>query len=333
MKRNLFVVSSLIIATPLHAFQGKVYIVQKGETLSEIVHRYSSERIYSKHGALKKLLVLNPKIRNPDRVYPGQEITLPVEDELFSATVTSSEPVEAPVPEEPVTKEVTSRAIAEEDVEHAAQVFGGYGFTTLESVDTKNHTTAQLNTKRDVTLGASWNQKWTSSFSSFFTLSIRNLEFLPSTNSKKHLSGSDKTLFGMSAGGISHFGERASLKYSVGYSDQLFLYGINSSTINIDSLALPSSTLEAQYRIYTQGKTSFGVIGGVTYLLGGKSDAYKASSGTAFSTSFYLQRDFNGRALGLNVGYRERKQDTSVVDLREKSVFFNLNYSLPIFER
>jgi LysM repeat protein len=42
------------------------YIVKKGDTLSEIAVRH--------HITLNKLLALNPQIKNPDLIYPGDSI-------------------------------------------------------------------------------------------------------------------------------------------------------------------------------------------------------------------------------------------------------------------
>ena len=42
------------------------YIVKKGDTLSAIAVKY--------HITLNKLLALNPQIKNPDLIYPGDSI-------------------------------------------------------------------------------------------------------------------------------------------------------------------------------------------------------------------------------------------------------------------
>ena len=48
------------------AYGASYYIVKKGDTLSEIAVKY--------HITLNKLLALNPQIKNPDLIYPGDAI-------------------------------------------------------------------------------------------------------------------------------------------------------------------------------------------------------------------------------------------------------------------
>ncbi|MDO4542026.1 MAG: SafA/ExsA family spore coat assembly protein [Bacillota bacterium] len=53
-------------------FRGVSYIVQPGDTLYEIAKLY--------HVSLESLIDANPQIQNPDLIYPGQKISVPVGD-------------------------------------------------------------------------------------------------------------------------------------------------------------------------------------------------------------------------------------------------------------
>jgi hypothetical protein len=87
MKRNsIFVIGiGLFSLIPMDnkALCATSVIVGPGETLSEILYRYSLKPIYGKNGNLKKVIKLNPEIKsnskNGDLVYPGQVIFLPSE--------------------------------------------------------------------------------------------------------------------------------------------------------------------------------------------------------------------------------------------------------------
>lgn len=65
------------------------YTVQAGDNLSQIAARHSVK--------LEALLEANPQIRNPNLIYPGQEINLPIS----STTSSSAKPVSNPQPTPP----------------------------------------------------------------------------------------------------------------------------------------------------------------------------------------------------------------------------------------
>ena len=54
-----------------------VYIVQKGDNLSTIIRRKLGRRAAESASVRRQVQTLNPQIRNPDRIYPGQRIALP----------------------------------------------------------------------------------------------------------------------------------------------------------------------------------------------------------------------------------------------------------------
>jgi hypothetical protein len=62
------------------------YVVKPRDVLSKIAHRYLQGRIYGKHGSLSQVLKLNSKLRpHPNLIYPGQEIEIPLIQQMQSA--------------------------------------------------------------------------------------------------------------------------------------------------------------------------------------------------------------------------------------------------------
>ena len=57
--------------------EAKTYIVQQGDTLSNITQNLVPGRIYGRKGNLAKLLSLNPQLEDPDDIRPGTAIQLP----------------------------------------------------------------------------------------------------------------------------------------------------------------------------------------------------------------------------------------------------------------
>ncbi len=54
-----------------------VYVVQKGDSLSRIIRRKLGRQAAESASVRRHVKALNPQIRNPDRIYPGQRIALP----------------------------------------------------------------------------------------------------------------------------------------------------------------------------------------------------------------------------------------------------------------
>ena len=54
-----------------------VYVVQKGDSLSRIIRRKLGRPAAQSASVRRQVMRLNPQIRNPDRIYPGQRIALP----------------------------------------------------------------------------------------------------------------------------------------------------------------------------------------------------------------------------------------------------------------
>lgn len=94
MKRFASVYLSIACACLL--FSGTVwafvYVVHEGDTLSEIVHHFLGKPIYGKNGGIARTIALNPRIRNPDLIYPGQHIVLNAEASRSLGSVEMREP-------------------------------------------------------------------------------------------------------------------------------------------------------------------------------------------------------------------------------------------------
>ena len=53
------------------------YIVQAGDSLSEVIARLVPGKLYGPQGTLDRVVRANPEVAlHPDRIYPGQKITL-----------------------------------------------------------------------------------------------------------------------------------------------------------------------------------------------------------------------------------------------------------------
>jgi hypothetical protein len=64
-----------------YGFAQNIYVIQRGDTFSHIVKRYfPSGHLYGPKGNMAIVLAQNPHIKNPNRIYPQQTVTLLVEN-------------------------------------------------------------------------------------------------------------------------------------------------------------------------------------------------------------------------------------------------------------
>ncbi len=68
--------------------------VQSGDTLSALLMRqgYGQSEIYGENGALAQVMRANPSLRNPDLIFPDQQLRLPSRGESGATSAASSTP-------------------------------------------------------------------------------------------------------------------------------------------------------------------------------------------------------------------------------------------------
>lgn len=361
MKRKGFLSILIVLYSNLvFAIQGPYYIVQNGDTFSMIAYNQFGGPAWGKDGAFEKLSVLNPEIKNPNLIFVGQKIV--VSDEVQNSlsqnqpevrsVATEKTPAQTTevknqdTPHEQIQKPLavnqalpasenqkTFQKVEEpEQVLHQVDLVSGFQFTTLNSGEKNSSTTANLYSSHDVMLGAAWKQNWSDEFATRFLFSARSLDFQPSTNSAKTLSNTNKTLFNMSVGGENKISDKFSLNYSLGVAQNLFIRGLSASTITVDAVSTPEAKIGLQYEFLKKGSTSLGFQGSGSYYFPSSTDSYSVSSGYGYSAGLVLSYKYKPqKEISLNLGYKTRYQDTSILNLNEQNIFGTLIFSSPLF--
>jgi LysM repeat protein len=340
----IFAVSSTAGAGPQGNYS-REYIVQVGDSLSEIADRVRGGHTYGKGENLEKILLLNPQLDDDHPIFVGQKILVPVND---LRSVANDETVAPPAKAMPVQSVATPAATPvaspavtpvpavaplaeEEDVAHRFEVKAGYQFSTLSAQDNVTKAKADLNTDHDLTAALNWSQQWNERFKTLFSFSLRNLEFQPSTNSAKKINSDSKTLYGIGFGGHYLLSDKFALDVGARYGQELFLHGLSTTSIAIDTANVSAFSLGLDYRIFKKGSTSLGIAVAGSYLGGTSTDSYTIDSGSAYKGLLYIRRDKNGKLLAFEIGAQQRNQNTSVSDLNETTVFGNVIFGFDLF--
>ncbi|WP_413292696.1 LysM peptidoglycan-binding domain-containing protein [Bdellovibrio sp. HCB185ZH] len=392
----IFLMSS--VTTAQEGTSYRQYIVQPGDTLSNIADRVRGGHTYGKNENLARLLALNPALKNYHSIFVGQVILVPIRDlrsvasdEAITATaVARVENVVAPVakvekveanatkvekvtslrttvvsPEvqpsaaaaapaleqAPVNSPATVNSPApvpakssasstpamnstnddDEEVNHRFEIKAGYQISTLSAEDNVTHSKADLNTDHDLTASIGWSQQWMDKFKTLFSFSLRNLEFQPSTNASKKIVNDSKTLYGLNFGGHYLLTDRLAVGLNVGYAQELYLHGLTTTSVSIDTANVSSLNALLDYQIFKKKSTSVGFVVSGGYLGGTSTDTYTIDGGSLYKGLLYIRRDKNGRLLSFELGAQQRNQNTSVSDLSETNVFGNVIYGFDLF--
>lgn len=341
---RLIISASFFITSSVTAreFRTSIYIVKPGDTLSNIADRIRGGHTYGKGENLEKILSLNPQVSLKRALSVDEKILIPVNDLRNVAAEEATTPAPAPAPvatpapspvaaASPPPKPVA--AADEDDVDHHFDLKAGYQFTTLEANDNVTHTKAELNSDHDITAAATWSQKWSEEFKSFFSFSARNIEFQPSTNSSKKISNASKSLLGVGFGGRFNLDEKAGIFFSANYGQELFLHGISTTNVSIDSANVSNVGLGFDFQLYRKGSTALGFAISGSYLSGTSTDYYSIDSGSSYKGLLFIRRDKGGKFLSFEIGAQQRSQNTSVSDLNETNVFGNFIYGFDLFSK
>jgi hypothetical protein len=114
MLRKKFILALGTLSLVSTAFATTSYIVKKGDTLSQLAQDHIGDPVYGKDGSLKKALVINPDIKNPDKIYVGDELLFTSEGILIKRTATQAqidhaeaENIPTPTPEPTAAPEIS----------------------------------------------------------------------------------------------------------------------------------------------------------------------------------------------------------------------------------
>jgi LysM repeat protein len=343
-----FFVTSSVTAGEIRT---SIYIVQPGDTLSNIADRVRGGHTYGKGENLEKILYLNRHLNPAQAISVGEKILIPVNDLRNVAAETSPAPastpattqeqetqpvvvVASPTPSPVVMPTVVPSVIAEEEeVDHHFDLKVGYQFSTLEANDNVTHTKAELNSDHDLMAAATWSQRWSDLFQSFFSFSARNIEFQPSTNSSKKISNASKSLLGLGFGGRFNVDERSGVFFSANYGQELFLHGISTTNVSIDSANVSNVGLGFDFQLFKKGSTALGFAISGSYLSGASTDYYTIDSGSSYKGLLFIRREKGGKFLSFEIGAQQRSQNTSVSDLNETNVFGHFIYGFDLFSK
>jgi hypothetical protein len=285
MKRSLATFVAISFLSP-QVLSAESYVVSSRDTLSEIAYKAFPGPVYGEAGSLKKLLELNPHIKNPDIVLPGEVIKLKtpelkqVEEKISQSNV--DERVEV---KDTVILQEDSMAMQLE----VAPIVGFYRIDTEEK-----NAGSKASALSDLGYGGSlgWKYHLNEKFSLKLFALVMNYKFNVSQNKTLLKPRSSKADLGVKL----HYqaSQRSIWGFESTYGQDFLLVGKNITNLEIQKFHNTKLTASYNHLIYQKDKLSItaGVKGGV--MIPSSSDDYKIDLGHNYGldTSFRYQTRF-----------------------------------------
>lgn len=294
------------------------YIVKKGETFSKIVGVNLPGLVFGRDGNLKRILKLNPHIKNPHLIFPGVEINL---GEERNVVINIS-------PEEKEVRQVASPDIAPvpEASPTSIELNPYFVFSSLSVVDRSSGAKAELASELYTGGRFTYIQKWNYDFQSLLQLNLAYVTFEQPTTSTITLKDSNKLLTGFRIGGKYNFKKNLRGYLNADYQKELFVRSINSTTVTVDGVLVPSLGPAVEYDFLDYNNLTLGVSGRLDYKLGAKVDSYRVKNGQLYGAGIYL-KETNG--LQIDLSFYTRSQDSTITKQKETGVFLGVKFMVP----
>lgn len=332
--RRLGVGSGFFIAAGVFASS---YIVKHNDTLSEIASRTARGKIYGRGGSLQKLLVLNPQIKDADRIYAGQTIrlsrganTLAQRQKLKSYDTLGEDDLSnrSPASDENVVASAIVPA-AELNGRLLLEVTPSFYYSRIDATELSNssegHLLSGLNARIDATLKYLWSER----LASFASVGLARYNFSVPTNVA--LDGSRFMNTKLETGIRWQALPTTALLVSLGAQDEIFYRSTSPSTVKIDSLMVPRLTVGVGQDIYTKGLFTLGTELQFSALAARTTDLYRVKAGQAYRGRLFVIRQPKSPGLSVATGmfYGQQFQNTDLLEMKRSDlgVDFALTWS------
>ena len=331
----------LMIAVASVSATAWAYVVQEGDTLSTIAYKNISKKVYGDSGSLKKIIALNPQIKNPNFIRPGEEISIGEVavpalaksgdvNRSIAAEVEVKEPVEQCVSEVASEKNTLFRRVA------SILLAPYFSIISLDSKDNITHSESTVASKYSAGITASFVQNWSESFQSAMNFKVGKVDFEKPTSSNRTLSESDKLITGLGIETSHDLSEKINLKFNADYSKELSIRAASTQSDTVDAIYIPSFGTKLSYEIANLDPFLLGVSGIYKAKMPAKSEGYDVRFGNEFGASLYLKQLANkvdDSRIETELGFLQRLQNTSVASQQETNIILTLRYYFSVGRR
>lgn len=312
------------------------YIVQHGDSLSKITAKKLGAPIYGSKGNLTKLLSWNPRIKNPDAIFPGMLVEL---DGMSSRFVKSEAParVSTALASGEARRGLASELLSEVDPSPAEDTFikvGGWGFeaelgsTRVVSNDSETGGTAEIVSSSNLGLGVFWSQNWGDHLKTILGAGLRRLELKAPDGVT--LSDAKPIPYRVALQMKWQLRDRLSLSGGFFFDQEINMSGYDSSTVGVDLVKVPKVKLGASYDVARIGPYVWGLNAEAQLFFAAKAVGYSTTRSAAYGVGTFLVLPLQKQALRAFVNFESKDIHTVRTAQTESTLVFGFGMSFPV---
>jgi len=270
-KYSFYVSLSVLVFFSGSVWGGSLYLVRKGDTLSGIAKRYFGSPIYGRSGSLSVLLFANPNIKNPDRIFIGDKITI-AKKEIQTENLPSIPTSEVPSP------------IFHNEFELRADLF----FSGMSLRDFSSGASAIFFSSLNVGLTGFWQQRWSPKWKSFFSVGIERQSY--SGPSNRTFQNSEQFYYQLGVGLSHEWPSGHSLSIEGGVAEVPFVTVPSLTTVSISRV--PVGRLSGYFLYRFLSLSPFDLLSGlrVGWLLPSSTSDFTINSGAFYRAEITLKK-------------------------------------------
>lgn len=346
---------AFIFIAPCLAWSQVKYIVRKGDTLLKIADQNlgnTDRNNPQRYEFVKKLIQLNPSLKNPNALEPGQTITLPTETPAKKQVVeTPPEPVTAPAPTPAVTlpaptnvanplqsppveaaapapetpKEPPAHALEPKPQSPAAEapknahhnfifVQPRLQMIELTAKDELAHTKAKMKSKSSVGLDLQYGVILSDRFHLLFQAGVTSTQFGDLEGVVGTVNHKSETLKNYALGVAFEATHSLHLDLMAFYAEHTFLLPPTATDYQLEAIAIPGAELNISWDFYSSNSNIFGISAIGEYLSTVKKDEVEYKSTLEPFGSLYWKSNRGPERVNYKVTltYKQGHQKTSV---------------------
>ncbi len=299
------------------------YEVKAGDTLSKIAAQTLSPPVYGKNGGLARLLRLNPRIKIPDRIYPGERIEVARDQKK----VVNTKP--ALITKRSLASDETPPTINADSTPHfqrGAQlaITPDLALSTLSAQDRITGASSTVASQYNLGVNLAYIQEWSTHSRSSLSLGLGMVSFEPPTDRSKNLVEGHKFVSSIGLGADFDLGSRWNFELSAAYDKKLFVRAATTTSVAIDAVSVPSLGGKLTYELLRLDPFAVGISAHAALEMPAQTEGYPIRLGKSFGGTMGLRQQMGAgprsNAFESELGFYQRTQDTDFSRQTETSL-------------
>jgi hypothetical protein len=326
----------MFFTSVLYAGETTVYLVRPKDSLSKIAALQFDGPIYDRqHGSLKQLLELNPWIKNPDRIYPGQKLTvnkinlskLESGDRNPAEEIPKNTGTCMATPEPGPDQSHAPSPSAEPPATSTLKLGVGYEYLRIDSIDLYRNLNSTFLSRLSPRYEFQWLLNWSDEWSPFLGFSTTTATIDPDINSDSNILNKTTTRNQIRLGTEYHPATNLQFDFAFTNLTRIVPRATSLTEITLDQINTNNLSIGVEYIYLRKRKVdlSAGFLGGIS--LGGNTGSYSIKPGYDGRIELGLKHVTHSAELQGHVFVQYSKLNSSFAEQTDQTVGANISLS------